>query len=354
MDNVNVVIMAGGGGTRFWPLSKKSKPKQFLSISSNGDSMIKVTADRAKLLSKDLPYVLTNKIYKDLVRQYVPNSKIICEPVSKNTAPPIGLAALYLLKENPNAVMIVLPSDHVIKNLQKMSEVFNIAISLANTKKALITIGINPDYPHTGYGYIKMGKGVSKDAYQVEKFVEKPNIDVAKEYLESKKFLWNSGMFVWRADVILENIKKCMPSLYDILMVINDAIGTDSEEQVIAENFPKIDGESIDFGVMEKAEKVFVVKADNLGWNDVGSFKEWGENFVKDEFGNVVIGDSLVINSKDSVCVTEGNIPTFLLGLNDVVVINTGKEVLVCNKEKAQDVKILVEELKKKKREDLL
>ncbi len=353
-NNVYAVIMAGGGGTRFWPLSKQSKPKQFLSISSSGETMIEMTAKRAGILSLNAPYVLTNKRYKELVRKFVPSSKIICEPVSRNTAPPIGLSALFLLREDKNATMIVLPSDHVIKNLDKMKEIFDEAVLLANKEKSLVTIGINPDYPHTGYGYIEVGNEYSQNVYKVKRFVEKPNIETAKKYIESQQFFWNSGMFVWRADVILENIKKCMPNLYDVLMVIDKAIGSDSEEDVIAENFPKIIGESIDYGVMEKASNVFVVRADNLGWNDVGSFKEWGENFLKDEFQNVVIGDSLVLNSKNSVCVNEGNIPTFLLGLDNVVVINTGNEVLVCNKDKAQDVKILVEELKKRHRDDLL
>ncbi|MGI6680883.1 MAG: mannose-1-phosphate guanylyltransferase [Bdellovibrionota bacterium] len=352
--NVYMVIMAGGGGTRFWPLGKKAMPKQFLSISKNGVSMIANTANRAKRFTNNDVHVVTNKKYADLVRSHINNARIICEPVAKNTAPPIGLAALYLLKQNKDAIMIVCPSDHVIKNLDKLIEIYKEAIALAESRKTLITIGVTPEYPHTGYGYIKMGEHISNNSYTVERFVEKPKLELAKEYIATKKYLWNSGIFVWRADVILRKIKEYMPNLYENLMVINEAIGTPNENSVIEEYFPKIEAQSIDYGVMEKAKDVCIVKADNLCWNDVGSLKEWGDNFSKDSDGNVNVGNGLLINTKNSICFAESDIPTFLLNVENVIVVNTGKEVLVCDKDTSQDVKLIVEELKKQNREDLL
>lgn len=353
-SNVYVVIMAGGGGSRFWPLSKKAKPKQFLSISKDGDSMIQMTAKRASLFTDNKVYVLTNKMYEGIVKEHLGDVNLIMEPIARNTAAPIALAASYLLKKDKDAVMVVWPSDHVITNSDKLKETFNEAIKLANTKKCLVTVGINPEYPHTGYGYIELSDHIDGNSYKVKQFVEKPKLEVAKEYVASKRFLWNSGMFVWRADVILEEIKKHMPSLYENLELISDKIGTPNEQEAIDEYFPKFESQSIDFGVMEKASNVCVVKSDNLGWNDVGSLKEWGENFKKDDNQNVNLGNGTLLKTTNSICVSESNVPTFVIGMDNVIVVNTGKEVLVCNKDNAQDVKIIVEELKKQDRKDLL
>ena len=353
-SNVYVFIMAGGGGSRFWPLSKKVKPKQFLSITQDGESMIQMTAKRAGLFTKNKVYVLTNKIYEQIVKEHLGDMNLILEPVARNTAAPIGLAACYVLKQNKDAVMMVLPSDHVILNTKEFKDTFDEAISLAQSRKCLVTVGIKPEYPHTGYGYIKTADFINSNSYVVEKFVEKPNYEVAKEYVDSGKYLWNSGMFVWRADVILSAIKECMPALYEKLMLINDSIGTPNERQVIDEYFPNLESQSIDFGVMEKAKDVCVVKAQNIGWNDVGSLKDWGDNFEGDANNNVNIGNGTLLNTTNTLCVSNGEIPTFVVGMDNVVVVNTGKEVLVCNKDKSQDVKLLVEELKRQHRDDLL
>ena len=353
-SNVYVFIMAGGGGSRFWPLSKKIKPKQFLSITQNGESMIQMTAKRASLFTNNKVYVLTNRIYEQIVKDHLGDVNLILEPVARNTAAPIGLAACYVLKQNKDAIMMVLPSDHVIQNTKNFKETFDEAINLAQNRKCLVTVGIKPEYPHTGYGYIKLSNHIEENSYVVEKFVEKPNFEIAKEYVESGNYLWNSGMFVWRADVILNSFKEYMPDLYKNLMIINDAIGTKNERQVIDEYFPTLESQSIDFGVMEKASDVCVVKAQNFGWNDVGSLKEWGDNFKGDENQNVNIGNGTLLKTTNSLCASEGNIPTFVIGMNNVIVVNTGKEVLVCNKDNSQDVKLLVEELKKQHRDDLL
>ena len=353
-QNVYVFIMAGGGGSRFWPLSKKVKPKQFLSITKDGESMIQMTAKRASLFTKNKVPVLTNKMYEQIVKEHLGDVDLILEPVAKNTAAPIGLAACYILKQNKDAIMMIWPSDHVILNTDNFKETFDEAINLAQSRKCLVTVGIKPEYPHTGYGYIKLSEHLENNSYIVEKFVEKPNYEVAKGYVESGNYLWNSGMFVWRADVILNAIKDYMPDLYNKLMVISDAIGTQNERKVIDDYFPTLESQSIDFGVMEKAKEVCVIKANDLGWNDVGSLKEWGNNFQSDINNNVNIGNGTLLKTKNSLCVSQGQIPTFLVGMDNVIVVNTGKEVLVCNKDNAQDVKIIVEELKKQERSDLL
>ena len=353
-QNVYVFIMAGGGGSRFWPLSKKVKPKQFLSITKDGESMIQMTAKRASLFTKNKVHVLTNKMYEQIVKEHLGDVALILEPVAKNTAAPIGLAACYILKQNKDAIMMIWPSDHVILNTDNFKETFDEAINLAQSRKCLVTVGIKPEYPHTGYGYIKLYEHLENNSYIVEKFVEKPNYEVAKGYVESGNYLWNSGMFVWRADVILNAIKDYMPDLYNKLMVISDAIGTQNERKVIDDYFPTLESQSIDFGVMEKAKEVCVIKANDLGWNDVGSLKEWGNNFQSDINNNVNIGNGTLLKTKNSLCVSQGPIPTFLVGMDNVIVVNTGKEVLVCNKDNAQDVKIIVEELKKQERSDLL
>ena len=240
-QNVYVFIMAGGGGSRFWPLSKKVKPKQFLSITKDGESMIQMTAKRASLFTKNKVHVLTNKMYEQIVKEHLGDVDLILEPVAKNTAAPIGLAACYILKQNKDAIMMIWPSDHVILNTDNFKETFDEAINLAQSRKCLVTVGIKPEYPHTGYGYIKLSEHLENNSYIVEKFVEKPNYEVAKGYVESGNYLWNSGMFVWRADVILNAIKDYMPDLYNKLMVISDAIGTQNERKVIDDYFPTLE-----------------------------------------------------------------------------------------------------------------
>ncbi len=256
---VTAVIMAGGKGERFWPKSRKSLPKQFLSLTDDGKTMIQLTIERLKkIVDIDDVYIVTNKDYRDFVIEQIngiPEENILLEPMAKNTAPCIGLAAMHIKKKYKDAVMVVLPSDHLIKYNEIYIDTLKEAVEVAEEDKNLITIGITPSYPETGYGYINFGRDENdierNNLYRVKRFVEKPNLDTAKEYLASGRYLWNSGMFVWKSSTILENFQKLMPDMYEGLNKIYETIGSDEEESILQREFAKFKGESIDYGIME-------------------------------------------------------------------------------------------------------
>ena len=276
---ISVVIMAGGKGERFWPKSRVNMPKQFLSLTDDGKSMIQHTVERLKdIVEFENIYVVTNELYKGLVNDHIPSipkENIIVEPVAKNTAPCIGLAAIHIAKKNPDSKMIVLPADHLIKFNEIFTDTLKTALDVVENGDNLVTIGITPSYPETGYGYINFKRGDSlpsiKNVYEVLKFEEKPNIEKAKEYLASGQYLWNSGMFVWKTSTILNNFKEHLPKIYQGLEVIEKSIGTDEYEKILKEEFVKLPSESIDYGIMEKAKNIYVVPG-NFGWDDVGSW----------------------------------------------------------------------------------
>jgi mannose-1-phosphate guanylyltransferase len=341
-----VVILAGGQGTRFWPISRKDRPKQFLSIHKSGESLIQATARRVLDLTKDLPlYVVTNVMHSKLVREHLPSCKIILEPLPKNTAAAIGLAAIKLIhdtKDDP--VMICLPADHVISNESALLETLKNAANYARNKDALVTIGVKPTWANTGYGYIKRGQKITDQSYKVSRFYEKPNQQRAEMYFTSGDYYWNAGMFAWRASVILDAIAVYMPELSKALAKIRDSLGTQNEESVIKEQFEAIESTSIDFGVLEHATNCVVVAGEDFGWNDVGSWDAWAEHFQKDPQGNMVKGEALLIDSKN--CVVYSNQSKIaILGASDLVVIDSGDALLVCPRSAVQDVKKIVTEL---------
>ncbi|MGL5352755.1 MAG: mannose-1-phosphate guanylyltransferase, partial [Clostridium sp.] len=270
------LILAGGKGTRLYPLSRSERPKQFLKVINN-KSFLANTVDRIiPLIKKDNIYVVTNRDYEDKIRgelQDIEKENVFTEPQNKETATCIGLSAVKLLKKDKDAVMVVLPSDHHIEGEKDYIETLSQAVEVANKRKGIVTLGIEPTRPETGYGYIEMGERIlgERASYKVERFTEKPNTEVAKDFLEKGTYLWNSGIFVFRADVILREIDKYLPKLYKSLMEIYRSIGEENEEEVIKEQNNLIDGISIDFGVMQKTRKAFVIKSDFV-WDDIGSF----------------------------------------------------------------------------------
>ena len=276
---ITALIMAGGQGTRFWPLSRKDNPKQFLNLSDNQRTMLQDTVERIKpLVSPEQVFIATNKRYKKAIAEQlteVPEENIIIEPYKRNTAPSIGLSSLYIEDKYPGSNMLVLPADHLIKDDQRFLDILNKAVMIAASDRNIVTLGIEPTHPETGYGYIHFDNLYQSidndDIYEVKEFTEKPELKTAKRFLKEGTYLWNSGMFVWQVETILEKIKKYMPDLYKSLAKIKSVLGSDLEEKVIKEEFKELASVSIDYGIMEKADNIYVIPGD-FGWDDLGSW----------------------------------------------------------------------------------
>lgn len=348
------VIMAGGRGERFWPRSRKDMPKQFLSLTSDGKTMIQHTIDRIEsLVDIEDIFIVTNKNYKDLVLEQLPNvneGNIILEPASRNTAPCIGLVATYIKYKyrDEETVMVVLPSDHLIKYNEIFIDTLKKAVEIASEERNMVTIGITPSYPETGYGYINFGYKENEKryigAYKVNKFVEKPNLEKAKEYLSSGKYLWNSGMFVWKTDTILNSFEEYLPKIYQGLSKIGNAIGTNKEEEVLKCEFSNFKSESIDYGIMEKYDYIYTVPG-SFGWDDVGSWLALERTYQTNEDGNIVDGNVITINVKNSIIQAQNKLVA-TVGVKDIIIVDTEDAILVCNKDDVQDVKKVIENLK--------
>ncbi len=346
---VTALIMAGGRGERFWPRSRKNLPKQFLSLTDDGKTMIQHTVERVlPLVDMEDIYIATNREYRALAEKQlpgIPKENILCEPVGRNTAPCVGMGAVHINKKYDDALMIVLPSDHLIKYNSMFVNVLKDACEVAEQGTNLTTIGITPNYPETGYGYIKFDADQNLGrAYGVDCFVEKPSIEKAKEYVADELYLWNSGMFVWKVSSILGNMQKFMPATYDGLMKIKEAIGTEDQETVLETEFAKMESESIDYGIMEKADNIYVLPG-TFGWDDVGSWLAVGRIKKSNEFGNVVSGNVITVNSKNSII--EGSDKLIAtVGVNNMIVVDTEDALLICDKDHAGEIKKVLENLR--------
>jgi hypothetical protein len=344
--------MAGGKGERFWPKSRINLPKQFLSLTDDGKSMIQHTVERVKnLVDIENIYVVTNEMYKNLVSEHIPDipeANIIIEPAAKNTAPCIGLAAVHIAKKDINSKMIILPSDHLIKFNEIFIDTLKTALDVVEKGDNLATIGITPNYPETGYGYINFTKGESfKDStniYEVLRFVEKPNLEKAKEYLTSGQYLWNSGMFVWKASTILKNFKEYLPEIYEGLQKIGKSINTGKYEEVLKKEFLNLPSESIDYGIMEKAKNIYVIPG-NFGWDDVGSWLSLERINKTNQDGNVITGNVISIKTKNTIIQGSDKLIA-TIGLEDIVVVDTDDVTLICHKNNTQEVKEVINNLK--------
>jgi mannose-1-phosphate guanylyltransferase len=341
--------MAGGRGERFWPKSRIKLPKQFLSLTGDGKTMIQLTVERIlPLVDVEDIYISTNKRYCPLVREQLPEipaENILCEPIGRNTAPCIGLGAVHMAKKYEDAVMIVLPSDHLIKYNSMYTSALSEASLIAEEGANLVTIGITPSYPETGYGYIKFdGQRTKRSAFAVDYFVEKPDLETAKKYLESEQYLWNSGMFVWKVSSIMSNIKTHMPELYEGLCRIGEALGTPEQDAVLEKEFTGFQKESIDYGIMEKAKDIYILPG-TFGWDDVGSWLAVERINTSDEFGNVVEGNCITIDTKNSI-LKGGHKLIASVGVNNLIIVDTEDALLVCHKESAGSIKKVLETLK--------
>ena len=352
------VIMAGGQGTRFWPKSRRSKPKQFLDIIGN-ETMIRRTIDRlTPVIPKEKIYAVVNASHlQDTIGQTgLSEDSIIVEPIGRNTAPCIGLAALYIQRKDPEGVMVALPADHHIEDQQAFLKTLLIAEEAATSSGYLVTLGTEPKYPATGFGYIEkgelLGESDSKEFFKVKRFTEKPDLSTAIEFLADGNFLWNSGIFVWKVSAILEQIKTHLPFLYKGLMKIREAIGTGQEKETISEVYSNIEGISIDYGVMEKSDITAVIPSD-FGWNDVGSWASLDEVLPKDQDGNLLIGKCISLDTRDTVVYGKDKLIA-TLGLDGIVVVDTEDAILISRKDKCQDVKKIVERLEKEGMDEYL
>lgn len=355
--NTTALIMAGGRGERFWPKSRKNMPKQFLSLTDDGKTMIQLTVERISSIVKleDI-YISTNKDYKTLVLKQLPGlpeKNVLCEPVGRNTAPCIGLGAMHIAKKYDDAMMFVLPSDHLIKFNNMFLRTLQDASEVAEKGDNLVTIGIAPDYPETGYGYIKFDPEIIEGrSYKVDRFVEKPNLEAAKEYLATEEYLWNSGMFVWKISSIIKNIQKFMPDTYEALKRIQAAIETEQEETVLEKEFYGIQSQSIDYGIMEKAEDIYILPG-TFGWDDVGSWLAVERIKKSNEFGNVVNGNIITVNTNN--CIIQGEKKLIAtVGLEDMIIVDTEDATLICAKDHAGNIKKVLENLKICNREEYI
>ena len=348
------VIMAGGGGTRLWPLSRKGQTKQMLHILGDR-SMYQVTLDRIQdLIHEDHMLVITTVDQAEKLEEQaheVEHQNYILEPMPRGTASVVGMAAIQLLKRDKDAVMAILTADHFIRNEEYFRSLLESAF-LEAEKGHLVTLGIEPTFPSTGMGYIEMGETIEtaggNQVLRVSRFCEKPDRKTAEKFLSSGNYVWNSGMFIWRADRILDEIKQDLPDLYEKLMEIYPTIGTPAYEQTLAAVWPTIQTQTIDYGVMEKADDVVVLPAKGLGWNDIGSWESLYEVLEPDQNGNIhIYCRPLNIDSQGVLSCSENKDKMIItVGMKDVVVVETEKAVLVCSKNDTQRVKEIVQYLK--------
>ena len=350
------VIMAGGRGERFWPKSRNSCPKQFLSLTSDGETMIQKTVRRLlPLVDMSDIYIVTNAAYGSLVAEQlpdIPKENILSEPTARNTAPCIAFAAAVINRKYDDAIMMVLPSDHLIGLEDIYINTLKKAAKVAAQNGNLVTIGITPEYPETGYGYINFGSEDESGAYKVERFVEKPDLATAEMYFTSGKYLWNSGMFVWKLSTILDNIKRLMPDIYEGAVKIGEAYGTDSFNEVLVREFTAFRSESVDFGIMEKAENIYTIPG-SFGWDDVGSWLAVERINKTDSDKNYITGDVISVASRHTT-VCGGKRLIAAVGLEDVIIVDTDDAVLVCSKNSTQDVKKVIAQLREQGRNELV
>lgn len=350
------VIMAGGGGTRFWPMSRQLTPKQLLNLSGR-DLMINETIDRiARIVDAKDIFIVTNVAQgpgmKAAVGGRVPDDHILLEPAARNTAACIGYAAMEIVKKYGDGVMCVFPADHCIQDLKKFEEVFTLAAEVADRENKLVTVGITPTFPSTGYGYIRYDKDMSGEVLPVKEFVEKPDLETAVSYLDAGCYAWNSGMFVWKASVILEKFRELLPDIYGCLEQIGSAMNTEQEQTIIEKIYPIIPKISVDYGIMERADNVVVIPAE-MGWDDVGSWETLGVLYDKDEQGNVLRGEQVNIDTKDCISFAKNGVIA-TIGVENLIIVQTEDAVLVCAKDRAQDVKKVVDRLKAEGRDRYL
>jgi mannose-1-phosphate guanylyltransferase/mannose-6-phosphate isomerase len=348
MDDLHAVILAGGSGTRLWPLSTPEFPKQFLPLPS-GRSMIQETLARIHtLVERERLWVVTGRAFGDLVRQHlpeVPGEHILQEPQGRNTAPAIAWAALMIARQNPAASMAVFPADHVITRIEPFQRAIRLGYQLAQ-RGYLVTWGIKPVEPATGYGYIRyaapVAEGYGHQAFRAEQFVEKPDLQTAQRYLADGHYVWNSGMFVWSVDTILAELQRHLPQVTHDVRTIVEAAGTPRERSLLDERWPGLTAISIDYGVLEKTDRLVVIPVD-IGWNDVGNWEQYGALYAADGQGLRSVGHHVALGSQNVFVYNSTGRQVYTIGLEDVIVVEMDDKTLICHKNYVQRVKEIAE-----------
>ncbi|MDQ6845140.1 MAG: sugar phosphate nucleotidyltransferase [Bacteroidota bacterium] len=352
--NNYVAIMAGGIGSRFWPVSRVNYPKQFLDILNQGKTLIQATYDRfAQYIPAENIYVVTSLQYKEIVAKQLPllqPENILCEPSRKNTAPCIAYISYKLHEINPESNLICAPADHLILDDTAFRKVTLDALEFTEKHNALVTLGIKPLAPNTGYGYIQYEQhAVTENIYKVKTFTEKPDIELAKDFIISGDFLWNAGIFVWRTKNIISAFEKYLPEIHEVFDGAKKALVTPDEQKVIDLIYPLCVNISIDYGILEKADNVYVIPS-SFGWSDLGTWGSAYENLEKDYKENAVTGNNTILfDSTKNVVHADNNKLILLQGLDDFIIVDTEDALLVCKKDKEQHIKEYLSEIRKNK-----
>jgi mannose-1-phosphate guanylyltransferase len=354
-EHFYAAILAGGLGTRFWPKSRSGFPKQFLDILGSGETLIQATYKRyASFILPENIFIITSDEYVDITRQQLPGVKpenILSEPSRKNTAPCISYISFKLLQKDPEAVLVVAPSDHAVSDVETFKTLTLQALQFAKNNSAFVTLGIKPTYPNTGYGYIQFDINTGKDenVYEVKTFIEKPDIELAKTFLASEEFLWNSGIFIWDVQTILAAFEQFQPEMFELFAAEKTNFNTPEEKVALDRIYPLCVSISIDYAIMEKAENVFVIPA-AFGWSDLGTWNSAYNNLAKNKNGNVITSNNVItFDSANSFVSAPEDKLLVLQGLDDFIIVDTKDVLLICKKEKEQQVKDFLAEVKKKK-----
>lgn len=354
-----VAIIAGGIGSRFWPKSRIGYPKQFLDILNTGKTLIQNTYERfEKFIPPENIFVVTSHEYENIVKEQLPTLRpenVVCEPSRKNTAPCIAYISFKVLKTDPKATMIIAPADHLVLDNTAFEQTCSTAASFAERNDALVTLGITPTYPNTGYGYIQYKtEPAESNIFKVRTFTEKPNLELAKTFLLSGDFLWNAGIFIWKAATIVKSFEMLQPEIFEIFAAERDKLNTVDEKEAIAKLYPFCSSISIDYAIMEKADNVFVIPS-SFGWSDLGTWASAYDNLEKDYLGNAIAGDKvMVIDSTQTMVSAPHDKLLVLQGLNDFIVVDTKDVLLICKKDKEQEIKEYVAEVKRNMGEKFL
>lgn len=353
-QDVHCVIMAGGVGSRFWPMSRQSMPKQYLDILGTGSSLIQLTHNRFLSICDERNFmVVTSAEYTELTQQHLPSLKpgqILAEPARRNTAPCIAYAAYKLRKTNPDAVMVITPSDHIILKMDAFTEAIEQGIKHAAETNHLVTLGIQPTRPDSGYGYIQFhhqSDYAAKSVKRVKTFTEKPSVDLALQFLQSGDFYWNSGMFIWKVSAIIEAFETHLPVMAEFFEQCNADYWEESESKAISKVYSVCDSISIDYGIMEKANNVDVILGQDFGWSDLGTWGSLYEQIKQGESSNVALGGNIkTYDSKGSMIMIPKNKLAIIQGLNNYIVIDTEDVLLICQKDEEQKIKQFVQDVK--------
>ncbi len=351
-QNTYVIIMAGGIGSRFWPFSRTNYPKQFHDVLNTGESMLQMTARRFQdICPPENVFVVTNKDYENLVKQQLPHltdNQILLEPIGRNTAPCVAYASYKISLLNPNANLVVTPSDHVVLKEKTFTAVINQAVLAASQDDVLITLGITPSHPDTGFGYIQYINDESQHIKKVKTFTEKPNLELAQMFLNSGDFVWNSGIFIWNVQSILSAFHEHLPEISEIFEEGATALNTPNEKNFITRAYSQCRNVSIDYGIMEKVDNVYVLLAD-IGWSDLGTWNSLYTINPKDENGNVIAGQALLYDTKDCIIKTPKERLVVIQGLEDYIVAEYDNVLMICQKSEEQKIKEFMADAKSKK-----